>query len=160
MILKKFTDDYLSTLMSWFTDNEVDFHAWSGPGFRYPYTVESFKQDLKYDELASYVLISPDQQLLAFGQYYLRLEKCHLGRLVVNPNKRGQALGGELLHKLCQIGIEQLQVTSCSLFVFTDNQSAIKAYQKFGFVVAQYPEQMPIDNCYYMVLNDLQPLTI
>lgn len=71
--------------MSWFSTEE-ELSIWSGPGFRYPFDLSSFKEDLKLDSLKSFSFVSHERKLLAFGQYYPRLGKCHLGRLVVNPN--------------------------------------------------------------------------
>ncbi|MGY8898865.1 MAG: GNAT family N-acetyltransferase [Paraglaciecola sp.] len=84
MKLVKANDTHLTELMGWFED-EAQLVMWSGPGFRYPYDVVTFKQDLKLTTLPSFSLLSPQGALLAFGQYYLRENRCHLGRLVVNP---------------------------------------------------------------------------
>ncbi|MGB0495041.1 MAG: GNAT family N-acetyltransferase, partial [Kangiellaceae bacterium] len=94
---------------------------------------------------------SNDGNLLAFGQYYLRLGRCHLGRLVVNPELRGQGIAYHLINQLSEIGMSDLNTNSCSLFVFERNKNAIQAYAKLGFSVADYPEKMIMENCLYMV---------
>ncbi|MGY8898864.1 MAG: GNAT family N-acetyltransferase [Paraglaciecola sp.] len=84
----------------------------------------------------------------------MRENRCHLGRLVVNPAHRGQGIAATLIANLAVKGKKELKVTSCSLFVFSDNISAISAYQKLGFVKTQYPTDMPLADCIYMVSDD------
>jgi len=150
MKLESPNDNNIIELMTWFPD-EKQLNKWSGPGFRYPFDLCSFKQDLKVDSLASFSLLNSSGELIAFGQYYLRLDKCHLGRLVVNPVCRGQGVAQYLVQMLSKRGQAELGTTHCSLFVLADNVSAIKAYSKLGFSVADYPDEIGLDNCLYMV---------
>lgn len=150
MRLTQPSDANFIELMSWFSTEE-ELSIWSGPGFRYPFDLSSFKSDLKLDLLNSFSLVSAEGNLLAFGQYYLRLERCHLGRLVVNPSLRGQGIASNLIHQLSVLGKLDLKTDSCSLFVLGHNKSAIQAYTKLGFSMADYPEKIPLENCFYMV---------
>ena len=143
-------ESHLIEMMGWFA-NAQELENWSGPNFRYPFNLTSFTDDLKLKTLHSFVLESNEAEFLAFGQYYQRLGKCHLGRLLVNPRYRGKGIALELKRQICKLGLKKLAVEECSLFVLTHNQSAIKAYQKFGFTFVNYPEDMPLDNCLYMI---------
>ncbi len=143
-------DDHLTEMMSWFS-NEQELTDWSGPNFRYPYSLASFTEDLKLNTLNSFALVSNKSEFIAFGQYYQRLGRCHLGRLIVNPKFRGKDIASELMLNLCKFGIKALQVDECSLFVLAYNSNAIKAYEKFGFQFAKYPDEIPMENCLYMV---------
>lgn len=145
-------DKHIIKMMQWF-ESEQALRAWSGAGFKYPFDLNSFKHDASINELRSEVLVSQRNELLAFGQYYLRLGHCHLARLVVNPNFRGQGVVAELIAKLIVAGKSDLEVSSCSLFVMADNKPAIKAYKRLGFRFTDYPEAMEVDNCLYMVNN-------
>ena len=144
------TSIHIKEIMTWFT-SESDLSIWSGPNFRYPYTLETFQQDLQLDQLNSFALVSLEGELMAFGQFYLRLSRCHLGRLVVSPEFRGQGVAGLLMSSLCEIGNRQLETTESSLFVLEHNQAAIAAYEKFGFEPRSYPESLSLKNCLYMV---------
>lgn len=150
MRLTQPSDEDFIALMSWFSTKEA-LSVWSGLGFRYPFDLISFKSDLKLDSIKSYSLVSADGELLAFGQYYLRLGKCHFGRLVVNPNFRGQGIASHLIHQLSILGKSDLKTDSCSLFVLGHNKSAIRAYKKLGFSITDYPEVISLENCFYMV---------
>jgi ribosomal protein S18 acetylase RimI-like enzyme len=150
MRLTQPSDENFIELMSWFS-NEDELNLWSGPNFRYPFDLSSFKCDLKLDTLKSFSLISNEGEFLAFGQYYLRLRMCHLGRLVVSPNLRGKGIASHLIKQLSICGKSDLRTDSCSLFVLGHNERAIQAYTKLGFSMADYPEKIPLENCFYMV---------
>lgn len=150
MRLSRANNEHIIELMSWFS-NEQQLKMWSGPNFDYPFTEKSFKKGLCMDSLSSFALLNEDNQFIAFGQYYLRENRCHLGRLVVKANCRGQGVIAELIKKLTVSGEKFLGVKSSSLFVLADNNSAIQAYQKSGFVLSTYPEKVPLDNCLYMI---------
>ncbi len=137
-------------MMGWFEDKQA-LLQWSGPDFAYPFTEASFYRDLKLQKCASYGLISDVGELVAFGQFYRRLNRCHLGRLVVSPVFRGQGVAQQLIESLTAIGCDQLGVNQVSLFVLSNNSAAISAYEKAGFEITPYPEQMPLDDCFYMI---------
>jgi len=150
MYLSQPTDLHIVELMSWFTTAD-ELSSWSGPNFRFPFDLDSFKCDLKLDTLASFSLLSAKSELLGFGQYYYRLGKCHLGRLVINPCFRGQGIAAYLIQQLSSKGKAALGTHACSLFVLEHNDSAIKSYQKLGFTFQSYPEAISLENCLYMV---------
>jgi len=145
-------EEHLMEMMSWFS-SQKELSDWAGPGFRYPFEKFSFVEDLNLHKLNSFSLISEEGEFLAFGQYYLRLGKCHLGRLIVSPKYRGKGIANELLNRLSTDGLIDLQVLEISLFVLTHNEAAIKAYEKFGFVISEYPEEIQLENCIYMIKN-------
>ncbi len=147
--LVKPDESHVVEMMSWFK-NERELKQWSGPNFRYPFDKQSFIEDINLNGLSSFFLINEEGFLLAFGQYYIRFEKCHLGRLVVAPKERGNGYAKVLMDLLCKNGKTELNMNNYSLFVMSDNTNAIKAYQSYGFEFNDYPEQIPLENCLYM----------
>jgi len=143
-------NQHITELMSWF-HNENELKIWSGPNFRYPFNEESFTEDISIKRLDSFSLISEKNELIGFGQCYLRLARCHLGRLVVSPKHRGKGLASNLISLLSNFGMNKLNVDTCSLFVLEENLTAIKAYQRIGFITTDYPNVVPLDNCLYMI---------
>lgn len=139
MNLVRATDTQVLQLMPWFPDR-ASCQIWGGSQFRFPFTEITFLQDTRSHALPSFALVAPDERLLGFGQYYLRAGRCHLGRLVVSPEDRGKGLGRRLISGLVELGVQQLQVGECSLFVAPDNLPAIRLYQDLGFVQIAYPE--------------------
>lgn len=135
--------------MNWFTDQAITLE-WAGPGLRYPFDEQTFLEDLALNRLDSFVLTEKDQ-LMAFGQCYSRIGRCHLGRLAVAPEARGKGLVAELMDRLIEFGQEKFVANSSSLFVLENNEAAIRAYSRYGFVEESYPEPMPFERCLYMV---------
>ena len=148
--LKPCTDQELVAVFRWFKSTQAVLY-WAGPEVSYPLQIKRFKQESKFDKSHSHVLINQANQVLAFGQYYQRLDCCHLGRLVVAPNHRKQGLGQELVAQLLALGQQHLGLDHASLFVLKDNLPAMRLYQKLGFVETNYPQTIPLENCIYMV---------
>lgn len=143
--------EHLPILMSWITAKD-QCEQWGGPLFRYPFTRESFREDCRWGELAGGALVGGDGELLAFGQYYLRRDRCHFGRLIVSPAHRGLRLGEVLVRELARKGCAELGAEECSLFVLKDNAAAQALYDRLGFARADYPEPFDwLDQCDYLV---------
>lgn len=153
----KATPAHIETLRAWFpTKAEID--KWAGPNFRFPHTKSTFLHDINAKKLASYCLIEMDRDekegaVIAFGQFYQRLNHCHLGRLAVNPAYRGQGVASHLIDVLAEVGKKALSLSSLSLFVLADNTPALNLYKKLGFKEQTYPEEIPLDHCLYLIKN-------
>ncbi len=151
--LYPFDDARVPELMSWFPDR-ASCLVWGGPEFRFPFTEATFRIDAKLASLATRMLVLEDNRLVAFGQYYLRVGRCHLGRLAVAPDCRGGGFGTQLVRALCAEGRALLHARSCSLFVVPTNVRAKTLYERLGFAATPYPEPAPeIDPYIYMVTS-------
>ena len=147
---------WLPELMSWFPDRDA-CHAWGGDNFRFPFTEATFREDAKLDSLPTWALVGDDGAVAGFGQYYLRVGRCHLGRLAIAPNKRGQGLGNTLVRELCRKGSAELSADSFSLFVLPGNERALRLYKRLGFSEVPYPEALPAAGLdVYMVASQLR----
>lgn len=138
-------------LMKWFS-NERDLIQWGGPKFRLPYNSESFAEDLFQSGYTSLSLVNDKDQLVAFGQYYLLFDRCHLCRLAVSPTSRGKGIVKTLINELHHDGVTRFKMRQASLFVYEENQRAIKAYEKYGFEISEYPNGKPMEKCLYMTM--------
>ena len=146
-----FDGRWLPELMSWFPD-ALSCGVWAGPQFRFPFSEATFREDSRIGHLSSWSLPAADSSLGAFGQYYLRLGRCHLARLAVAPALRGQGIGGTLIRELCDRGCQELGTDSCSLFVLAGNAPALQLYRRLGFMEVTYPEPTSMVNgILYMV---------
>lgn len=143
-------DGDMDILMTWFsTKTEVD--VWGGPGFRYPYTQETFRTDCHWPEMASYCLRDSDAALCAFGQFYDRNGYMNLARLAVAPDQRGRRLGSELVTRLMKKAADTLSLGEFSLFVYRDNEPALRLYLSLGFEIQEYPPDQPLaDECFFL----------
>ena len=141
-VLHPFDSARVPELMRWFDDREAT-QVWGGPEFRFPFTEASFREDAKIASLPTRMLVAEDGRLVAFGQFYLRAGRCHLGRLAVLPAARGGGLGTQLIRDICAEGRPLLGAGSCSLFVVPSNTRARALYERLGFHAAPYPEPAP-----------------
>lgn len=141
--------EHFVEMASWVLSQE-QLHEWAGPSVRYPCSAATLMSDFKLDELISFSLLDDDNNLVAFGQCYERVDCCHLGRLIVAPDFRGKAIVASLIERLSLKGCDQFNTNVCSLFVLKKNDTAIKAYQKIGFKLNKYPHEMPLESCLYM----------
>lgn len=148
--LEASTVDDIQRLMAWFPEAE-DINIWGGPSFRYPFTRDMFFEDIHWGRLASYSLRDPDGNFGAFGQVYERDERIHFARLVVHPARRGEGVGKRLIRMLMVAGGQLYSCDECSLFVFRENVAAYECYKSLGFVVGEYPADVPhADVCYFL----------
>jgi GNAT superfamily N-acetyltransferase len=86
------------------------------------------------------VVAECNHQLIACGyarietsKYYLRHRKhAYLGFMYVEPSERGKGINQQIMAVLKQWAIEQ-GITELRLEVYSQNEAAIKAYEKVGF---------------------------
>ncbi len=140
----------IKSLMLWFpTGRSVDI--WGGPRFRYPFTPETFQEDVRWRDMDTYCLVDSSLEMLAFGQFYERHERINLARLVVSPDRRGQGVGTTLVRLLMEQGRKSIPGREYSLYVYRDNHAAKACYVGLGFEEDEYPEDDELaDTCIYM----------
>lgn len=130
--------EHLEPLKTWFPDEETAYD-WCGPGLRYPFTHETFIEDIHWERMPAYSLVRKNNELIGFGQYYEKAGRCHLARLVISPSNRSKGLGYYFIYRLMGIGMEDLRVNECSLFVIRFNEKALRCYRALKFEKAEYP---------------------
>ncbi len=124
--------------MSWFSD-KVSVEIWGGPPFRFPFTRESFLEDVRWNKMQSFVMLNTADAMIGFGQTYEKEKRGHLARLVVSPKLRGEGHGKELVELLIEKARECCSCSEFSLYVLRDNIVASRCYAKVGFEDAPYP---------------------
>jgi len=140
----------IDELMSWFCDESATA-IWGGPGFRYPFTRETFHADCLWQKMATYVLRGRADSTIAFGQLYERSGRINLARLAVNPAFRGKGFGRMLMTELIDKGRDTFELDEYSLFVRIDNPIAFGLYSSIGFTRSKFPIGAPMqDICFYM----------
>lgn len=142
MVLLPFDEQRLPELMHWFGDADA-CRAWGGPHFRFPYTAATFREDSAFERLPTWALLDGAGSFVAFGQYYSRVGRCHLGRLAVAPDARNRGIGTRLIRALCTKGAAALVADEFSLFVLERNAAAARLYLRLGFEATTYPEPLP-----------------
>ena len=155
MKFQRFHDSQIPELMTWFR-NADETRTWGGPPFRFPFTEATFREDAKLTSLPTWSLVEEDGTLAAFGQCYLRVGRCHFGRLAVSPKLRGRGHGTTLIREQARWGSAEFRVDEYSLFVIASNPRAIALYRRLGFSEMLYPEPSPeLETFIYMVAKKL-----
>lgn len=126
--------EHISELQGWFT-NDQQLKQWGGAGFTLKVTTAEFHRQLNRVPSDSIALLDGNNELLAFGQYFVRLQRNHFGRLAVAPNHRGKRLSYTLLETLAKCVQTKSTVKGYSLFVLKNNHIARRVYQNCGFSV-------------------------
>jgi ribosomal protein S18 acetylase RimI-like enzyme len=145
--------EHAREIMAWFPDKESVIR-WGSPYMRYPLQEETFFEDIYWDRISARVTLGEDGRLLGFGQFYPKLGRCHLARLLINPDFRGRGLGEKFVAGLMKHGSEQLDTEEFSLYVMTANKPAYNCYRNLGFNLAQYPHNDPhLENCVFMTAD-------
>lgn len=143
-------DAEIDEVMGWFPDaHSVDI--WGGPGFRFPFTRDSFLEDCKLEIMSSYCLRTPGGEIAAFGQFYDRQGRAHLARLISNPGRRRQGAARRLIEMLIRAATQAGDCAEASLFVYRDNTPACACYFSLGFSVQDYPDDAKMkDRCLFL----------
>lgn len=145
--------DHAREIMGWFPDKE-SVVRWGSPYMKYPLHEETFLKDIHWGELASRITYAEDGRLLGFGQFFLKLGRCHLARLVINPELRGRGLGEEFVASLMKHASGQLDTEKFSLYVMTENKPAYNSYRSLGFELATYPKgEAQLEDCVFMIAD-------
>lgn len=126
---------------------------WGGEGFRFPPRHTEFLQQLQLPDTQSYVLLDERKNLMAFGQLCDRFDRLHLARLLVLPDYRGQRLSGPLICALLAAGLQLWPERQASLYVFRNNQPALRSYLRLGFTETRQPGAYRAD-LMFMTLNN------
>ena len=103
------------------------------------------------DPQVEIVVAEHEQKIIASG--YARIEKskpylkhqnfAYLGFMFVHPDYRGKGINGSIIEMLKQFAISQ-GITEMRLEVYYKNETAIKAYEKIGFIKHIIEMRMPV----------------
>lgn len=149
-VLVEATDADIDELMTWLGTAD-DVVIWGGPTFRFPFTPESFREDCHWGKMMSFSLRDVDNLQAGFGQIYDRNGRINLARLIVHPARRGRGIGRRLVEMLMAVGPGLLTMPEFSLFVFRNNEAALRCYISLGFEISDYPDdQILADQCYFL----------
>lgn len=140
LTLRSLNPDDTEVLLSWITSADALFQ-WSGPwDFRWPLDRDQLRRDLAsaHERRLLFAAVDePEQALL--GHVMLTVQPDHglgvIGRVLVDPSRRGAGLGTALMREIVRIGFDRLGLHRMQLAVYDFNAAAIACYQRAGFVI-------------------------
>jgi len=103
--------------------------------FSTPWSLESFKTELKDNEYARYLCLELEGQVIGYMGLWFILDEGHITNIAITPNHRGQHWGKFLMRsvmgKMVEQGMERM-----TLEVRVSNLLAQSLYKSLGFTTA------------------------
>lgn len=137
--LRALSREDCAKLLDWVPSADALFQ-WSGPwDFRWPLDRAQLERDLEASGERRRVLaaVNPAGELV--GHVMLTTWPDHglgvIGRVLVDPARRGSGLGGALMGEIVRVGFEEVGLHRLQLAVYDFNSTAIACYQHTGFTI-------------------------
>ncbi|MEY8356382.1 GNAT family protein [Lachnospiraceae bacterium 54-53] len=134
-------------LMNWLVQ-ERQMRMWCRDHFAYPLTWEQlirYGEEMEKDEEA-FGFTALDESGTPVGSFRIsrvdyRAKSIHLGFIVIDPDRRGQGLGNEMVTLAVKYGVDFLGMKRITLNVFDSNPCARRCYEKTGFKEESFREK-------------------
>jgi RimJ/RimL family protein N-acetyltransferase len=142
LTLRALETEDCDVLESWITSADALFQ-WSGPwDFRWPLDRGRLRRDLAgagAGERRRLLAAVDDGSGMLVGHAMLTIQPEHrlgvIGRVLIDPARRGRGLGVALMHEVVRVAFERLGLHRLQLAVYDFNVAAIAAYERAGFVI-------------------------
>lgn len=134
--LKQFDKADFDRLIQWI-DSEESLIQFAGSIFNYPLTKEQLELYIADRKRFAFKVIEINTgKIIGHSEVYnLGNNSAKLCRILLgNKNYRGKGLGQEVVKKLVNFAFEKLDSSQIVLNVYDWNTSAIKCYEKVGFL--------------------------
>lgn len=133
-MLIPFTSEHFNYIIEWVDSPEL-MHQYSGPDFPYPWTREMLQEYLQTVHDRDRFMYTEDGQMIGYGEVLYNGEfQPRLGRLLIGPKAlRQKGYGAKMIKELIAYCKRTDPNQRVYLFVFTDNEQALKSYVRVGF---------------------------
>lgn len=101
--------------------------------FAMPWSLEAFENELE-NGCTTYAVVCDGEKIVAFSGFWKIDNEGHITRVMVGKDYRGKAIGSKMLEFLMSEG-EKLGVSEYTLEMRKSNESALRLYEKLGFVL-------------------------
>ena len=137
---RKFEKRDIAELFSWF-QTERDVLQWAGAALAWPLSKREFNALIKQHRHAEPIreVWAVTQNDLMTGHFQLslnrRLRTAGIGRIALAPAHRGRGLAPTLMALILDQAFAHKWVHRADLLVYSHNITAIKSYERAGFVL-------------------------
>ena len=135
--LKAFKPDDFDLMISWMDSEELLIQI-AGPYFSYPLTPAQLQKYLADEHSVAYSLFDEETDTI-FGHAEIILKEQHLCKLdkiiIGNKQYRGKGLGHQIMKELLKVSFGKYKAETVELYVYDWNTTAIKLYEKVGFLI-------------------------
>ena len=102
--------------------------------FSSTWPANAFANEIRDNKLAHYYVGRYDGRIVAYGGIWVILEDSHVTTIAVDPDRRGESFGEEMLVRLLDTAIAE-GASWMTLEVRESNEAAQRLYRKYGFTV-------------------------
>ena len=140
LALRKFRKRDIGTLFSWF-QSEREVLQWAGAALSWPLSKREFnaliKQHSRVQPIREVWAVLQDDLMIGHFQLSLnrRLKTAGIGRIAIAPIHRGYGLAPPLMTLILDRAFQHDWVHRVDLLVYSHNITAIKTYERAGFVL-------------------------
>jgi len=113
-------------------DDVPEVHRIEASSFPVPWPDYAFRQELKANRMAHYLVVRAGEQTVAYGGMWLMVDEAHITTFAVQPDWRRRGVGARLMLALMQLAIE-LGARVATLELRISNRAARALYGLFGF---------------------------
>lgn len=107
-------------------------HAIERASFTVPWPTDAYRNEIRTNRLASYVVARLDDQVVGFAGLWVMVDEAHVTSFAVDPRWRRRGVGERLLLTLLDLAVRR-QAREATLEVRLSNLPARKLYEKYGF---------------------------
>ncbi|HEV7330524.1 MAG TPA: GNAT family protein [Flavisolibacter sp.] len=142
--LEYFTKDDFDLLIKWI-NNERVLQNWTGSLFSFPLTHDKLEwyiqgaNDRKTSDVFIYKVVDTESRKtvghISLGSISQKNRSARISRVLVGDTcQRGKGYCSGMIQEVLRIGFEELDLHRIALGVYATNYSAIRCYQRCGFV--------------------------
>jgi len=102
--------------------------------FKTPWSVEMILSEMK-EPISHFTVATTEERVIGYFGYLHILDELHILNVAVDPDHREQGVGKRLMARMLEEA-RALSVRAITLEVRESNQSAIRLYERAGFVLA------------------------
>lgn len=154
--LKQFDSTDFSRLINW-VDSEKLLIQFAGPIFTFPLTTNQLVIYITDKSRFPFKVIeTKTDEVIGHAEIYLSKNKsAKLCRILIgNKDNRGKRIGQAIVNELVKFSLNTLGATKIELNVFDWNTSAIKCYEKAGFIINKTKnKKAKLNNNEWTVIN-------
>jgi ribosomal-protein-alanine N-acetyltransferase len=102
--------------------------------FLTPWSKEAFEKEILDNKFARYTVVENNGEIVAYGGMWWILDEAHVTNIAVHNHFRKQGIGRLLVDGMIK-WCKRESISKMTLEVRVSNDSAIKLYEKFGFII-------------------------
>ena len=138
--LKYITENEFQYLVDWNNEKDEEYlFQWAGPQiYKYPITTEQIKMRTQAENVQIFVILSNGKAVGSIELVKLNQSLANVGRFIIREDEKSKGIGTFALKKIAEMAFTEMNLSKLILGVFCYNVSAIRCYEKCGFLVKEY----------------------